>query len=83
MRNLRFSRTFSLLQQEGHLARASLLTGIDFLLRANLDERKIGNFYSSFFQLAIGIERILKLVIITNHMLENKYKPPNRWRAKK
>lgn len=76
MRNLRFSRTFTLLQQEGHLARASLLAGIDFLLRANLDERKIGNFYSSFFQLTIGIERILKLVVITNHMLENNYKPP-------
>lgn len=76
MRDLRFSRTFTLLQQEGHLARASLLTGIDLLLKANLDERKIGNFYSSFFQLTIGIERILKLVVIANHMLENNYKPP-------
>lgn len=76
MRDLRFSRTFTLLQQEGHLARTSLLSGIDLLLKANLDERTVGNFYSAFFQLTIGIERILKLVIITNHMLENSYKPP-------
>lgn len=76
MRDFRFSRTFTLLQQEGHLARASLLSGIDLLLKANLDESKIGNFYSAFFQLTIGIERILKLVVITNHMLENNYIPP-------
>ncbi|ROM43431.1 hypothetical protein BK649_30125 [Pseudomonas canadensis] len=76
MQDFRFSRTFTLLQQEGHLARTSLLSGIDLLLRANLDERKVGNFYSAFFQLTIGFERILKLVIITNHMLENNYKPP-------
>jgi len=76
MRDLRFSRTFSLLQQEGHLARTSLLSGIDLLLKANLDDRKLGNFYSAFFQLTIGIERILKLVVITNHMLENNYKTP-------
>ncbi|WP_336333801.1 hypothetical protein [Pseudomonas putida] len=76
MRDLRFSRTFTLLQQEGLLARTSLLSGIDLLLKANLDETKAGNFYSAFFQLTIGIERLLKLVIITNHMLENNYKPP-------
>lgn len=76
MQDFRFSRTFSLLQQEGHLARTSLLSGIDLLLRANLDEKRVGNFYSAFFQLTIGLERILKLVIITNHMLENNYKPP-------
>lgn len=76
MQDFRFSRTFTLLQQEGHLARTSLLSGIDLLLKANLDERKVGNFYSAFFQLTIGLERILKLVIITNHMLENNYKPP-------
>lgn len=76
MHDLRFSRTFALLQQEGHLARTSLLSEIDLLLKANLDERNIGRFYSAFFQLTVGIERILKLVIITNHMLENNYKPP-------
>lgn len=76
MRDLRFSRTFTLLQQEGLLARTSLLSGIDLLLKANLDETRTGNFYSAFFQLTIGIERLLKLVIITNHMLENNYKPP-------
>ncbi|UVL32982.1 hypothetical protein LOY43_18620 [Pseudomonas sp. B21-041] len=76
MRDFRFSRTFTLLQQEGHLARSSILSGIDFLLKANLDETRIGNFYSAFFQLTIGIERILKLVVITNHMIENNYTPP-------
>lgn len=76
MRDLRFSRTFTLLQQEGHLARASLLSGIDLLLKANIDDRNIGNFYSAFFQLTIGIERTLKLVVIANHMLESNYKLP-------
>ncbi|MGG7670860.1 hypothetical protein [Pseudomonas sp. WC2] len=73
MHDLRFSRTFTLLQQEGHLARASLLLGMDLLLKSNLDERSIGNFYSAFFQLTIGFERILKLIVIANHMLENNY----------
>lgn len=76
MHDLRFSRTFTLLLQEGHLARTSLLSGIDLLLKANLDDRNVGKFYSAFFQLTVGIERILKLVVITNHMLENNYKPP-------
>ncbi|GAD62006.1 hypothetical protein [Aquipseudomonas alcaligenes] len=83
MHDLRFSRTFSLLQQEGHLARTSLLSGIDLLLKANLDEKNVGKFYSAFFQLTIGIERILKLVVITNHMLENSYKPPTDDELKK
>ncbi|MWV17580.1 hypothetical protein F3I16_16175 [Pseudomonas sp. L-22-4S-12] len=77
MRDLRFSRTFSLLQQEGHLARTSLLSGIDLLLKANLDEKNIGKFYAAFFQLTIGMERILKLVITTNYLLENSYTPPS------
>lgn len=83
MHDLRFSRTFFLLQQEGHLARASLLSGIDLLLRSNLEERKVGNFYSAFFQLTIGFERLLKLVIITNHMLENRYNSPTDGDLKK
>ncbi|MFO6425760.1 hypothetical protein ACLBOM_02835 [Escherichia coli] len=39
------------------------------LLCGNVEHDK-GSFYSSFFQLSIGIERFFKIIFILNHMIE-------------
>lgn len=74
--DFRVSQTFSLLQQEGNLAKKMILSSFESLLNANMTDHQIGNFYSGFFQLSIGIERLLKLTAIINRMIENDYKPP-------
>lgn len=67
--------TFALLQQEGALASSSLLAGLNALRKANMHGEDRGKFYTAFFQLSIGFERLMKLVIIINHMVNNDYKP--------
>jgi hypothetical protein len=70
-----FSATWSLLEQEGLLAQACLCNGLTALQRANLGDKK-GLFYSAFFELSIGFERLLKLGLILDHMTKNKLAPP-------
>ncbi|MDD5033897.1 MAG: hypothetical protein PHE55_03995 [Methylococcaceae bacterium] len=71
-----FSATWFLLEQEGMLAQACLCNGLTALRRANLGDKK-GLFYSAFFELSIGFERVLKLVLILDHMARNKLDPPD------
>ena len=63
-----FSEKFKLLQQEGYLTQSSLCQGLTFLRKANLGEKERGLFYSAFFQLSIGIERFMKIVVILDYM---------------
>lgn len=72
-----FPKSFWLLQQEAILANSCLLTGFEFMIKGGFDDRNKGHYYTSFFQTSIGIERILKLILISNHMLQNSYRPPN------
>ena len=76
MNLLGFNKKFSLLAQEAHLAKNTILSGFDLLLRANFFQDKDGYFYSTFFHLSIGMERILKLAVVTHYMLANDYKTP-------
>lgn len=71
-----FSPTWFLLEQEGLLAQACLCNGLTALRRANLGDKK-GLFYSAFFELSIGFERVLKLVLILDHMARDKLVPPD------
>ena len=71
-----FSATWFLLEQEGLLAQACLCNGLTALRRANLGDKK-GLFYSAFFELSIGFERVLKLVLILDHMGLNQLVPPD------
>lgn len=71
-----FSATWFLLEQEGLLAQACLCNGLTALRRANLGDKK-GLFYSAFFELSIGFERMLKLVLILDHMARNQLAPPD------
>lgn len=76
MQYIGFDKKCSLLVQEAHLTKNSLLSGFDNLLKANFFQDKEGFFYSSFFNLSIGIERILKLAVVTHYMLTSNYQTP-------
>jgi hypothetical protein len=76
MRQIGFDKKFSLLAQEAHLTKNTLLSGFDLLLKANFFQDKDGYFYSSFFHLSIGMERLLKLPVVTHYMLTNRYQTP-------
>lgn len=58
-----------LLLIEGSLTAFSLAEGLDCLRKANVYEK--GLYYQSFFSLSIGIERLLKLIIIYDYRVEN------------
>ena len=69
------SESFALLQQEGFLTRSSLLAGFNSLRKANVDDINKGFFYSAFFELSIGLERLMKLVIVIDYMSKNNLAP--------
>ena len=69
------SESFALFQQEGFLARSSLLAGLNALRKANVDDTNKGLFYSAFFELSIGFERLMKLVLVIDHMANNDLRP--------
>lgn len=83
MNYIGFDKKFSLLAQEAHLTKNTLLSGFDLLLKANFYQDKDGYFYSAFFHLSIGIERVLKLVVVTHYMLTHNYKTPTVKQLKK
>lgn len=83
MRQIGFDKKFSLLAQEAHLAKNTLLSGFDLLLKANFFQDKDGYFYSAFFHISIGMERILKLAVVTDYMLSNNYQTPTIKQMKK
>lgn len=73
---IRFSPTWILLEQEGLLTQACLCNGLTALRHANVGDKK-GLFYSAFFELSTGFERMLKLVLILDHMARNQLAPPD------
>ncbi|PPK76231.1 hypothetical protein B0F87_104323 [Methylobacter tundripaludum] len=83
MNHIGFDKKFSLLVQEAHLTKNTLLSGFELLLKANFFQDKDGYFYSAFFHLSIGAERMLKLAVITHYMLTNNYQTPTIQQLKK
>jgi hypothetical protein len=69
-----FSDSYFLLEQEGFLFRSSIADGLTHLRRAH--SLRKGDFYSGFFGLSIGLERLLKVILILDHMAPNQLKPP-------
>lgn len=63
-----------MLSQEGNLAQSSLLSGIEALQKLNYD--KTGTFYTAFFQLSIGLERLMKIAVIIDHKSKNDLQNP-------
>lgn len=69
-----FPNSFQLLQQEAILADSSLLSGFEYLVKGSFDAKGKGAYYAAFFDLSIGFERIMKLVIITDFVVDNDFK---------
>lgn len=75
-----YTKSFILLQQEGHLFSSCLATGLTQLRRAHTGNK--GEFYGALFNLSIGTERLLKSILIMDHMLTNYFSPPSRKQLK-
>jgi hypothetical protein len=69
------SKTFLLLQQEGFLIRSSLLSGLHHLRNARVDRK--GDFYTGFFLLSIGLERLMKATFVIEFMRHNSLATPS------
>ncbi|NGQ96597.1 hypothetical protein G3578_15650 [Brevibacillus sp. SYP-B805] len=66
----------ALLINEGYLASTSLNHGLTSLRKASLQFK--GEYYQAFFQLSIGLERLMKLIILQEHMGKYKKFPDNK-----
>lgn len=71
-----FPPTFVLLQQEAFLAHGSLSTGLTALRNATFPDKSA--FYSGFFNTSIAMERLMKLVVVTDHMLQHTFSVPSK-----
>ena len=76
-----FDPIFFLMQREGLITRPCICTAFNELLGAGVSQK--GRYYIAFFQLAIGIERAEKLVIILDHMIKNELAPPGEKATRK
>lgn len=70
-----FSHEYRMMAQEGHLASTSLLAGFEALTKIDYD--KPGTVYSTLFQLATGLERIMKIAVILDHKVRNDLANPS------
>jgi hypothetical protein len=70
-----FSETFLLVQNESYLIESCVAHGLHALRNADLSQK--GNFYTAFFQLSIGLERLMKVTLIIDHMARHKHVPPD------
>jgi len=68
--------TYSLLAQEGHLISSCLTTGLTELRSADVHNK--GAFYTALFNLSIGLERLLKVIVIIDHMVTNAMNAPSK-----
>ncbi|WP_339466937.1 hypothetical protein [Pseudomonas capeferrum] len=68
--------TYSLLSQEGYLISSCLATGLTELRKADVHNK--GAFYTALFNLSIGLERLLKVVLIIDYMLANSMEAPEK-----
>lgn len=75
-----FSPTFVLLQQEAYLTRGSLSVGLTALRNAKFPDK--ATFYSGFFNTSIALERLMKLIVVTDHMLQNSFTVPSKAQLK-
>jgi hypothetical protein len=76
-----FSKTYYLLEKEGLLIRSTLSLGLTALRNATLNSKD--KYYSAFFELSIGLERLMKTTLILAHMSNNRLAPPTQSALKK
>lgn len=69
-----FPPEWHLVNQESGLICSCIFNGLNDLRRANIHDK--GSFYGVFFNLTIGIERLLKLTLIIDYMQANQLQCP-------
>ncbi len=69
-----FNRDFRMLDQEARLTQSALLSGLEFLSKINYDKKE--TVYPALFQLSIGFERLMKMIVVIDHKVENGLKNP-------
>jgi hypothetical protein len=69
-----FPPEWHLIHQESSLVSSCIYQGLTDLRKANIDNR--GLFYTAFYNLAIGLERLIKLTLIIDHMQSNNLSCP-------
>jgi hypothetical protein len=67
----------SLMINEGYLASSSINHGLTSLRKATLAQK--GEYYLAFFQLSIGLERLMKLIIIQDFRAKDNTFPDNKY----
>jgi len=77
----RFSRTYSLLQDEGYLIYSSLTYGLTQIRNGVITDK--GSIYAALFNTGIGIERLQKIVYIIDYMFENELRAPDEKQIRK
>lgn len=70
-------RLYKFLEHEAQLTQSILTSGLQEIANAELTDYRKGRFYGGAFQLSMGLERLMKLIVILDHMLKNEYKPPS------
>lgn len=71
---------FYLLAQECDLAKASLLGALTAF--SYMDVGQTGSMYSAFFQAAVGLERLMKLVVVIDHNVRHDLTNPTNGQLK-
>ena len=69
-----FNEEQKLLLMEGSLTLSTLTEGLDCLRKANMYEK--GLYYQAFLSLSIGIERLLKIILLYEYRINNDGKFP-------
>ncbi|MDW9354622.1 hypothetical protein GOA97_01910 [Sinorhizobium meliloti] len=60
--------------QEARLTQSALLSGLEFVRASNYDKKE--SVYPALFQLSLGFERLMKLVIVLDHKVGNELRNP-------
>lgn len=65
-----------LLQHEADLAEGCLAVGLTALRNATVADKR--GFYSGFFNTTIAFERLMKMIVVVDHMLSNDFTAPTK-----
>jgi hypothetical protein len=65
---------YFLLEQEGWITSSTVAAGLTAIRNANLNDK--GRYYTGFFQMCIGIERLAKLALILDYLVDHSLNPP-------
>jgi len=71
-----FERTFVMLSHEADLTEGCLSVGLTHLRKATVADKHA--FYTGFLNTSIAFERLMKLIVVCDHMLDNDMEPPSK-----